>query len=131
MISHHHRFKSVGATPSTTTPAPMDEDLTISADRVAAAFALQYFKVMKTHPEDLFRFYVKDSRVSRGTNRIDINGMEDIRNAIGPNRIRELLHKEHSCGPRLDLAIVKALVPYGAPGGTVTFGVGAMIQLMY
>lgn len=101
---------------------PMDKT-TVSAVEVGAAFALQYFRIMKTRPDDLHLFYSNDSRISRGT-------PGDVRHANGPTRIRELLYKEHSCGTQLALAVINNLECQDSVAGAVIVQVGLLVWLI-
>lgn len=111
-----------------TAPAPPSIDgPAVSADEVGAAFAFQYFKIMKTRPDDLFRFYNNESKVSRGMP--SSNGTVDVRHAIGPSRIRELLRKEHSCGTRLALAIINNIEAQESSAGAVIVQVTTFLRI--
>lgn len=119
-----HHSSHAGVTQSSTVSS--SDVPAIAADEVGAAFAYQYFKIMKTRPDDLFRFYNNDSRVSRGTR--GPYGTIDARHATGSTRIREFLYKEHSCGTPLEVAIIDNIEAQDSGAGAVLTQVKGNIE---
>lgn len=119
----------VPASETSSTPVATDGPTvgpTVTADEVGASFALQYFKIMKSRPEDLHCFYNQDSRVTRGSP--NAAGVIDVKQAVGPSQIRDLLYKKHCCGPRLVLAYITNLESQESCNGSIMVQIAGILR---
>lgn len=84
---------------------------------VAAAFAYQYFKVLKNQRDSLYKFYNEHSHFSRGV--LSATGEVKFEQTTGVSEIQKALKKEHDALPAIERTVLSTVESQNSIAGSV------------